>query len=418
MSHATETPTPSLNGHRAPAGTSLRNLDLKAITGKLSGRATFAFYGVVLTVALIGSGTAAMHWLEWPWVLPAAVATVAAFVAVGVVEFGGVVLSMHADERRKLGERAVAARLLSAGFAATAVAVNWFGHDHEGMRAFFAGVSLFGYLVYLIISAAKRRDYLRAAGDLDDPTPVYGLAQWVRHPDLTRRARALAQANSAQRRAEVDGQPKGARPSTQPLGRLGSLAAARAEVRAERRHAAIAEALRRQITESRDPVAAEIAVQTYDLEEIAQLVAAAADYEAFAEIISADLTPARVAPPAREVPPWRQSLLPADVPAGAAADVPPADGADVPAAAGAGSSARHPAGSPGRKSTGTRRRKSRPEPRPRRSAEETRKLAAECIAAEPSLTQTELASRLGISDRQLRNVLNPSTPAPPKETPS
>lgn len=65
----------------------------------------------------------------------------------------------------------------------------------------------------------------------------------------------------------------------------------------------------------------------------------------------------------------------------------------------------------------------RAEVRPRRPAEETRKLAAEIEDAEPGLKQAEIAARLGISDRQLRSALksasatpNPSTT--PKETPS
>jgi hypothetical protein len=282
------TPLPAASQRHATNGTSLRNLQLKAITGKMSGRTTNVFYGVVLTVALIGSGTAAMHWLHWP--LPFALA------AVGAAELGGVALSMHANERRQLGERAIAAQLLSAAFAGTAVAVNWFGHDELGLSAFFAGFSLLGYGVYLLISSAKRRDYLRASGDLDDPAPVYGLIWWCRHPGITRRARALALANSSQRRLEVEGKPKGTQPVTPILGRLGSLAAARAEIKAERRQAAIATALRKRITEHVGPVMAEIAVQTYDLDEIARRLAVTADYDGLTDIIRADLTPDRIAP--------------------------------------------------------------------------------------------------------------------------
>lgn len=267
--------------HTADSG--LRNLSLKTITGKASGRTANIFYGVVLTVALIGSGTAAAGWLGWkPW---------AAFTAVAAVEFGGVVLSMHADERRRLGERAIAARLLSGAFAAAAVAVNWFGHQHVGQAAFFAGVSALGYLVYLLISSAKRRDYLRAAHELDDPAPVYGAVQWVTHPWVTRRARTLALSNSVQRRTE------GAHPTTPLLGRLGSLAAARAEIKAERRQKAIASALRGRIADRAGPVLADIAVHTYDVDEIARRLADQADYDGLTGLIAADLRPDRLAGP-------------------------------------------------------------------------------------------------------------------------
>jgi hypothetical protein len=386
-----------------PAALAGDRLDLKAITGKLSGRTNRAFYLVVLGVSLTGAGLAAADWLDW-W-------APFAFGAVGAVEMGGVALSVHADERRRLGERAIAARLLSASVAGGAVAVNWFGHaDHVGQAAFFAGMSALGYLVWLIDSSARRRDWLRRSGKLDEPAPVYGLAQWVRHPRLTSRARTLALADPS-------------------LGRFGSLAKAREDIRAARRHEAVSAALRKQMTEDCGEDEAQVVVNIYDPEEVAKRLAAWADYDDLAKRIGRRLTPERIAQradPAPDVPLWRRALLPpdvgADVPVLGSGDVPPADGADVPATATTGSSARRTAGSPERKPTGTRRRKVRPEPKPRRSAEETRKLAADAIAAEPKLTQAELAARLGISDRQLRNVLNPpavaaTPPTTPKETP-
>lgn len=377
---AADGPKPQPEPIGAPAGTPLRNLHLTAITGKMSGRTNRLFYAVVLGVSLTGAGMAAAGWLDW-W-------APFAFAAVGAVELGGVALSVHADERRRLGERALMARLLSGAVAVGAVAVNWFGHaDHVGQAAFFAGMSALGYLVWLIDSSARRRDWLRAEGMLDAPTPVYGLVQWLRHPDLTRRAKQLALADPA-------------------LGRQGSLTAAREQVRTEKRRAAIAAALRDEMAEG------DLATNTYDPDKIAQRLEETADYDRLTEIIQARLAPERVAPPpagVADVPAWRRALLPADAAVVDPAEVP----AEVPLAPPTGTSAPRPTGSRVRKVAGSRRRKSAPEVKPRRTAEETRKLASELAAAEPELTQAQIAARLQISDRQLRNVLNPSTT--PKE---
>jgi hypothetical protein len=272
-----------------------------ARAGRLSPYTNRLFYAVVLGVSLTGAGQAAAGWLGWwePF----------AFLAVGAVELGGVALSMHADRRRQLGERAIPARVLSAGVALGAVAVNYFGHAaHIGPAAFFAGMSALGYTVWLIDSAARRRDALRAAGKLDPTTPVYGLVAWLRHPWLTRRARTLAQV-------------------TPDLGKFGSLAAARAEVRAERRSAAISTALRTRIADHVDPTMAEIAVNTYDLDEIAARLAAGADYDGLTAILSAELVPARLHSdtaarttaervdqvPAEQAPPVLESAAPAAI---------------------------------------------------------------------------------------------------------
>ncbi|MDQ7909203.1 hypothetical protein RB614_32245, partial [Phytohabitans sp. ZYX-F-186] len=201
------------------------------------------FYVVVFGVALVGSGQAATGWLNW-W-------APFAFLAVGAVEFGGAVLSMHADRRRQLGERAMWSRLLSAAVAVGAVLVNLLGHWEEpGQAAFFAGMSALGYSVWLIDSAARRRDALRAAGKLPPTPPVYGLVHWLRHPWLTRRARHLALVDPT-------------------LGLYGSLAAAEAAVRTERRQRALSKVLHAKIRQATGPAAADIAVTVYDLDEVA-----------------------------------------------------------------------------------------------------------------------------------------------------
>jgi hypothetical protein len=226
------------------------------------------FYGGVAIVALAGQTGAAVHWLGWHWT--------AALPAVALLEIGGIALAARADFRRRLGEQAVAARLLSAAVAAFAVVFNWLGHTDHLQGGFFAGMSALGYAVWIINSGDRRRDHLRAAGMLPAPPPVYGLWQWARHPWLTRRARALAKASPA-------------------LGLYGSLDAASAERRREVRQAAIAEALRLKLTAAVDPLTARIAVATFDPDEIAARLAAGADYDSLTALIAADLTPTRLA---------------------------------------------------------------------------------------------------------------------------
>jgi hypothetical protein len=239
------------------------------------------FYTVVLATALGGSVSAAATWIGVDWRIAA--------LPIAAIELGGVVLMRHAEERRELGERAFAAMALSFAFATTAVATNVFGHATVGLSAFFGGMSGLGYLVYLLISSAKRRDALRAAGKLEDTPPAYGVWQWLRHPGVTRRARALAQANAATRLAEGD------QSTTAPLGRGASLAAAREQVRAERRQAAISKALDGLIRSAAGPVMADIAVHTYDLDQVAARIADRADYDGLTALLAADLTPARLA---------------------------------------------------------------------------------------------------------------------------
>src|SRR5262245_3440141 len=83
-----------------------------------------AFYTTVALIALVGQSLAARDWLHWPLLF--------AVPAVAALELGGIALSALADVRRRLGERALAARLLSAAVALFAVAFNWIGHhDHQ-----------------------------------------------------------------------------------------------------------------------------------------------------------------------------------------------------------------------------------------------------------------------------------------------
>src|SRR5207248_636327 len=74
-----------------------------------------------------------------------------------------------------------------------------------------------------------------------------------------------------------------------------SIASARAEVRRERRIKAISAVLYRKIRAAVDPATADIAVAVYDLDRIAERLAAGADYDGLTALIAVDLAPARLA---------------------------------------------------------------------------------------------------------------------------
>jgi hypothetical protein len=243
------------------------------------------FYVVVLLVALAGQVSGAVETLHLP--------LLTAIPAISALELGGVVVLANADVRRRLGESALASRILSVAIAAGAVAFNWLTHADHLLGGFFAGMSALGYLVWLMHTENQRRDRLRATGQLAAVTPAYEVVgHWLAHPWLTRRARALAKADPT-------------------LGLYESLAAARAAVRRERREAAIAAVLHRKIRRAVDPTTADIAVHVYDLAEIAARLAATADYPGLTALIAVDLEPSRLAPTAAEVAP---QVAPAPLP--------------------------------------------------------------------------------------------------------
>ncbi|MFI7208070.1 hypothetical protein [Micromonospora aurantiaca (nom. illeg.)] len=232
-------------------------------------RMRVVFYVVVLLVALTGQVTGAARRLDIPLLV--------AIPAVGALELGGVVVMANADVRRRLGERAITSRILSAAIAAGAVGFNWLAHDNHLLGGFFAGMSALGYLVWVMHAENVRRDRLRALGALAATTPSYEvIGHWLTHPLITRRARSMAKADPG-------------------LGLYGSLDAARAALRREGRDAAIVKILRRKINAAVDPATAAIAVHVYDLDEIAARLADTADYDGLASLIAADLTPARIA---------------------------------------------------------------------------------------------------------------------------
>ncbi len=236
--------------------------------------AELAFYAVVATVALIGQAQAATRWLHWN--------PIPATVAVAAIELGGVVLMARADVRRRLGERALPAVVLSAAVAAFAVAVNLLGHrgtqgDLTLAGWFFAGMSALGYAVYLIRSASRRRDARRAAGQLGTPAPDYGIWQWLTHPAITRRARQL-HARDPQ------------------LGLYGSIDAAQIDLHAEAQRRRLARLVRDQFRKSLGSRwAAKIATASYDLDRVAAQLRERADYDGLVDVLAGHLAPERLA---------------------------------------------------------------------------------------------------------------------------
>ncbi|MFC8848554.1 MULTISPECIES: hypothetical protein [unclassified Micromonospora] len=226
-----------------------------------------AFYVLVLAVALVGQVTGAAQTLDIPLII--------AVPAVATLELGGVVVMADADVRRRLGERALASRLLSAAIAAGAAAFNWAAHPDHLLGGFYAAMSALGYLVWLIHAGNQRRDRLRATGDLPPTPPAYEMiGHWLRHPAITLRARTIAKADG--------------------LDLYQSLHAARAAATRERRNAAIATVLHRRIRATVDATTADIAVRVYDLDEIAARLTATADYNRLTTLLAADLTPERI----------------------------------------------------------------------------------------------------------------------------
>jgi len=233
----------------------------------------YTFYVVAVLGAIGGQAWVATEQLPWPHdIEPWLPWTVGVGLAM-VLELLGVVTASMADWRRRLGEEAYGLMGFSALIATAATVINVLGHGSNVYAA--AGFGLLSgaaYVLYLFHSAMRRRDALRDRDAMAPPAPVYGWRQWRAEPEVTRRARQLAEADPS-------------------LGVHGSLAMARQAVRLERRQKAIATALRAKLARSVDPLTATIAVHTYDLDQIAAHLAAEADYDGLTALIAADITP-------------------------------------------------------------------------------------------------------------------------------
>lgn len=338
-------------------------------------RAAVLFYATAATGAVIGQVWVAMTHIPWPDGLAPGWRLAAVLPFAACLELLAMVLAAMADQRQRMGEQAIGFRVFSALVAALAVSVIVAGHWGDPYTvAAFGGLSVSAYALWLLHSSARRRDALRAAGKLAAVAPAYGLARRVRHPVLTARAAELARERG--------------------LGLYASLRAAELEMCAERRRPAIAAAVEAAVrADQTDPVMAEIAVSTLDLDRIATALAEQADYVGWAE---------RLAPAVRAPEPVTPAEQGPELPPGSARNSEP-----VPV----GSSARKA----GRNSSGSarlRKAASRPPTQRRRGAADQGPNAAEqiraLVAQSPDLTRKELAQQVGVSDRYVRGVLNRS----------
>ncbi|WP_410814863.1 hypothetical protein [Micromonospora sp. 067-2] len=245
--------------------------------------AAWIFYAIAALGSTIGQIWVGVQNPPWPDTLPWwwRAAFVAPFAI--VIDLGGAVTAAFADWRQRLGEAAYGWRILSAATVTVGVTTNIVGHaDVAYLAVVFGGLGVFAYAIWLMHSAARRRDALRASGKIADTAPVYGLAQWWREPAVTRRARSLALAQQL------------------PLHQ--SLDTARQQLRDDKRRSALATHVETLIRSRHDdPVRADIAATTLDLDAVAAALTAQADVPGWAHVIGADLLPPT--PPDREAHP-------------------------------------------------------------------------------------------------------------------
>lgn len=158
-------------------------------------RLAYGFYAVAAAGAVIGQTWVAVTHVSWPAGVPAAVRVAAVLPFALCLELLAMALAAMADERMRLGERAYGFRVFSAVVATVAVGILVAGHwPHLYWSAAFGVLSSSAYLLWLLHSAARRRDALRAAGKLADTAPDYGLWRRLRYPVWTARAAELARA--------------------------------------------------------------------------------------------------------------------------------------------------------------------------------------------------------------------------------
>jgi hypothetical protein len=248
-------------------------------------RLAYWFYAVAATGAVIGQTWVAVTRVPWPDVVPAVLRVLAVLPFALCLELLAMALAAMADERMRLGERAWGFRIFSGIVALVAVGILIAGHwPHYYWSAAFGTLSGSAYLLWLLHSAARRRDALRAQGKLAVTAPSYGLRRRLRHPFVTARAAELAR----------EGQHDPATGTWRPLGMFESLRAADLAIRAEQRRPAIAEAVANVVRAGQaDPLMAEIAAKTLDMDHLAAELERNVDYAAW----GARLSPAITAPP-------------------------------------------------------------------------------------------------------------------------
>jgi hypothetical protein len=234
-------------------------------------QAAWVFYAIAALGSSVGQiwvGVITPPWpveIAWWWrallVAPFAV----------VIDLAGAVSAAFADKRRRLGERAYDWRIVSAVAITIAVAINVVGHRHVPYLAVvFGGLGSLAYAIWLLHSGARRRDALRAAHKLAGTSPVYGLRQWRREPEQTALARGLA--------LEFG------------YGVQESLSLARRQLRDEKRQQALSQHIEALIRDRHEnPILAEIATTTLDVDALAAELTARADINGWAQVIAYDL---------------------------------------------------------------------------------------------------------------------------------
>jgi len=245
-------------------------------------RLAYGFYAVAATGAVVGQTWVAVAHVPWGPQVPSAVRVGAVLPFALCLELLAMALAAMADERMRLGERAYGFRIFSAVVAAVAVGILVAGHWPQlYWSGGFGVLSGSAYLLWLLHSAARRRDALRAAGKLADTAPDYGLWRRVRHPVWTARAAELA------REGRVDAE----RGVWRPLALYESLRAVQSAMRDEKRRPAIGRAVEQVVrADQRDPRMAEVAVRTLDLDRLAAELASRVDYGAWADRLAPAVT--------------------------------------------------------------------------------------------------------------------------------
>lgn len=247
-----------------------------------------ALYLCVASIALYGQSDGMLRWLRiGQWDLPAAVQRAAAMGPGAVVELFAIALMAFADNRTVVHvERAFAARMLAYAFALGVVALNWISHAGDpASQAFFAGVSAAGFCVYLIHSAARRRDAFRALGKTTTPAPMYPAYQWLFHPVTTWAARCAAVATT-------DGM--GTQESLNHVAAQRAAEAAEAHAAAKRRHldGLIRRLFAEKYAKAGDELGklkTEIEATAYDLDDVARTLSEHANTKVLAGLIAGEL---------------------------------------------------------------------------------------------------------------------------------
>ena len=237
-------------------------------------RAAWTFYIVAALGSSIGQIWVGVETPPWPDLVPLWLRALLVTPFAVVIDLGGAVASAFADARRRIGEIAYSWRILSAASVILAVGINIVGHAASPYLAtVFGGLGVFAYCVWLLHSAARRRDALRATNKMALTPPAYGLLQWKHEPAVTRRARALA----------ID----------HGYGLVQSLAIARTQLAEEARRAALAEYIEARIRacHENDPILASIAATTTPIDHVAEELMHMIDARDWAAVIKAEIQP-------------------------------------------------------------------------------------------------------------------------------